>query len=105
MAARPSSIEALLVTKAYDERGQYRVRLCIQAQWREVVVDDWFPCQGEPPKPLFTHNKHGEELWMMLIEKVYNIQCSEICTLRNEIYTLRPDTFTLNFNVTLSGLG
>ena len=61
----------IILIEIYFLFFRYLVRLCIQSQWREVVVDDWFPCQGEPPKPLFMHNKHGEELWMMLIEKAW----------------------------------
>ena len=36
---------------------------------------------------------HGE----YVDDHLYNIQCSEICTLRNEhVHTLRPDICTLN---------
>ena len=43
---------------------------------------------------------HSPQFSITLDKHLYNIQCSEIFTLR---ITLRPDTFTLNFNVTFSG--
>ena len=44
----------------------------------------------------------GNAILYVQTERLYNIQCSEIFTLRKS-YILRPDIFTLNFNVTLSG--
>ena len=37
--------------------------------WNELTIDDYMPCSLEGP-PLFTR-AHGNELWVMLLEKAY----------------------------------
>ena len=50
LAEMPSLIERLILTKEVNEEGVYRVRLCKNGEWQEVVVDDYFPCfpNGQP---------------------------------------------------------
>lgn len=49
--------------------GLYKLRICKSGQWRQVVVDDYFPCiPGAGP---VYAKSHGNELWAMLIEKAY----------------------------------
>lgn len=37
--------------------------------WQELTIDDYMPCALEGA-PLFTR-AHGNELWVMLLEKAY----------------------------------
>ena len=52
---------------AYNPLGVYVVRLCLDGRWKQVVIDDYFPCDpwGRPAfcKPL------NYEVWVMLLEK------------------------------------
>ena len=44
VAEFPKLIERLILTKEINDQGLYRVRLCKNGEWQEVVVDDYFPC-------------------------------------------------------------
>eukprot|EP01041_Mallomonas_annulata_P004099 gene4099-8154_t len=52
-----------------NETGVYRLRLCKNGTWREVVVDDLFPCllSGGP----IYSRCHDNEIWVQLVEKAY----------------------------------
>lgn len=69
LAERPALIERLFITKEVNEMGIYRVRLCKNGEWVTVTVDDYFPCYPEG-EPIFA-KCHGNELWVMLLEKAY----------------------------------
>lgn len=49
--------------------GVYSVRMCLQGLWRDVIIDDYFPC-FPTSGPVFSRC-HGNELWVMLVEKAY----------------------------------
>lgn len=69
LAERPALIERLIMTKDYNDRGLYRIRLCKNGEWHEVVVDDYFPCYPNGG-PIFS--KCGaNEMWVLLLEKAY----------------------------------
>lgn len=42
--------------------------MCKNGEWREVVIDDYFPCfMGEP---VFS-KANGNELWVLIMEKAW----------------------------------
>ena len=45
------------------------MKICKHGEWQEVVVDDYFPCFPNGG-PLFSR-AHGNELWVLLLEKAY----------------------------------
>jgi calpain-15 len=59
----------LFLTKDYNEEGIYRVKICKNGEWKEVVVDDYFPCFPNGG-PIFSRG-HGNELWVLILEKAY----------------------------------
>ena len=69
LAERPHLVEKLFVTKEYKTNGAYRMRVNKSGVWNELTIDDYMPCSLEGP-PLFTR-AHGNELWVMLLEKAY----------------------------------
>ena len=69
LAQRPPLIERLFITKEWNDKGVYRLRLCKDGCWREVTIDDLFPCEPRG-QPLFSGCQNNE-LWMMLLEKAY----------------------------------
>lgn len=69
LAERPSLVERLFVTKEINNNGIYRVKLCKNGEWLTVTIDDYFPC-FPLGSPLFS-KAHGNELWVMLLEKAY----------------------------------
>jgi calpain-15 len=69
LAERPALIERLFITKEINSAGIYKLRLCKNGEWSTVTVDDYFPCYPEG-EPLFA-KCHGNELWVMLLEKAF----------------------------------
>lgn len=69
LAERPYLVEKLFLTKEYKTNGAYRMRINKSGVWNELTIDDYMPCSLEGP-PLFTRS-HGNELWVMLLEKAY----------------------------------
>jgi len=69
LAERPQLVRRLFLTSQRSEEGLYRLRLCKDGEWVEVTVDDYFPCFPND-KPMFSRS-HGNELWVMLLEKAY----------------------------------
>ena len=69
LAERPKLVENLFLTKSKNKEGIYRIKFCKNGEWVEVTVDDLFPCYPFGP-PLFS-KAHGNEMWVLLIEKAY----------------------------------
>lgn len=69
LAERPQLVERLFVTKHYNQEGVYRVKICKNGEWVYVTVDDYFPCYVDGG-PIFSR-AHGNELWVLLLEKAY----------------------------------
>lgn len=69
LAERPALIERLFITKEINSLGIYKIKICKNGEWTTVTIDDLFPCYPEGG-PLFSRG-HGNELWVMLIEKAY----------------------------------
>lgn len=69
LAENPYLVERLFLTKDCNEEGIYRVKICKNGEWKEVVVDDYFPCFPRGG-PIFSRG-NGNELWVLLLEKAY----------------------------------
>ena len=69
LAERPALIERLFITKELNSAGIYKLRLCKNGEWVTVTVDDFFPCYPDG-EPVFA-KCHGNELWVLLLEKAY----------------------------------
>lgn len=66
----PKLVERLFLTKEYNDEGVYRVKICKNGEWHEIVVDDYFPCTPMGG-PIFSKG-HGNELWVLILEKAYS---------------------------------
>lgn len=64
----PNRIKRLFINDRENMYGIYGVRICKNGEWKEVVVDDRFPCNGD--EPAFSQ-AHGDELWVMVLEKAW----------------------------------
>ena len=69
LAERPALVERLFITKGVNSQGVYKIRLCKNGEWVTITIDDFFPCYPEGG-PLFSRG-HGNELWILLLEKAY----------------------------------
>lgn len=68
LAEVPERIMKLFITDRTNEYGIYAVKVWKNGELKEVVIDDYFPCQyGEP---CFS-KANGNELWVLILEKVW----------------------------------
>ena len=68
LAEHPHMIRNLFVNDKANDFGIYGVKFCKNGEWKEVVVDDKFPCfQGEPA----FSKAQGDELWVLIMEKAW----------------------------------
>jgi len=68
LAEHPDRIKKLFVSSLSNEWGVYAVQICKNGIWKEVVIDDLFPCyNGEPA----FSRAHGSELWVLILEKAW----------------------------------
>ncbi|KHJ84662.1 calpain family cysteine protease, partial [Oesophagostomum dentatum] len=81
IAERPDVLERILLTKEYSHFGVYQVRLCIDGQWKIVLVDDFFPCRIETRSIAFADGRKNQ-LWVPLIEKALAKQLGSYALLR-----------------------
>lgn len=80
LAERPKLVENLFITKEKNKEGVYRIKFCKNGEWVEVTIDDLIPCYPFGG-PLFS-KAHGNEMWVMLIEKAYSKLHGNYFTLR-----------------------
>mmetsp|Transcript_59474 Transcript_59474/g.145633 ORF Transcript_59474/g.145633 Transcript_59474/m.145633 type:complete len:490 (-) Transcript_59474:2606-4075(-) len=76
----PDMIRHMFLTKEYNPRGLYRIRIYDpqQEKWVIVTVDDRIPCEktkrGKSKSPRFM-KPNGNELWAIILEKAYAKHC------------------------------
>lgn len=72
----PDMIRHMFLTKEYNPRGLYKVRIFDPQteEWKIVIVDDRIPCDKGRRTPRFM-KPNGNELWAILLEKAYAKHC------------------------------
>ena len=70
LAEWPHRIEKLIVSKDVNPLGCYAVRICDMGEWKEIILDDLFPCYNDDKNLSFAKG-NGNELWVLLIEKAW----------------------------------
>eukprot|EP01017_Pseudomicrothorax_dubius_P035374 TRINITY_DN4943_c0_g1_i19.p1 TRINITY_DN4943_c0_g1~~TRINITY_DN4943_c0_g1_i19.p1 ORF type:complete len:562 (-),score=108.59 TRINITY_DN4943_c0_g1_i19:128-1813(-) len=70
LAEWPYRVQRLFLTKEVNTAGLYAVALCLRGEWKEIIVDDYFPCTSDGKGPLFSRT-NGNELWVLLLEKAW----------------------------------
>ncbi|EAR85345.1 calpain family cysteine protease (macronuclear) [Tetrahymena thermophila SB210] len=68
LAEEPDLISRLFEIVEYNPRGYYIVWLNHDGFWKQVVIDDYFPCLNN--LPAFSKS-HDNEIWVMILEKAY----------------------------------
>jgi hypothetical protein len=62
-------------SKGTSTCGAYRLRVTVQGEDRDVVIDDLIPCYvtsaGSAPEPAFGYTDVSNELWWMLVVKAF----------------------------------
>jgi calpain-15 len=68
LAEHPLRIKNLFKSQYRNDQGIYGVKLLNKGEYKEIVVDDYFPCLGG--EPAFS-KANGRELWVLLLEKAW----------------------------------
>jgi hypothetical protein len=78
----PDCIRQMFVTKEYNPRGLYKVRIFdpCKKKFEIVTVDDRIPCKKGTKKPRFM-SPNGNELWAIILEKAYAKWCGSYAKL------------------------
>ena len=65
-------IEDLFLIKEVNKAGIYAIKLFVDGQWQEVIVDDYLPCSKDTGLPIFACSREPEEcIWICLLEKAW----------------------------------
>ena len=65
LSEKPKTIQKMIKSLG---NGKYEINIFFKGKERKVIIDDVIPCVNGIP--FFSHN-HGDELWVMLLEKAY----------------------------------
>lgn len=78
----PDLIRHMFLTKEYNPRGLYKIRIFDPQleKWTVVVVDDRIPCTKGSKTPRFM-KPNGNELWAIILEKAYAKHCGSYANL------------------------
>ncbi|CAD8203099.1 unnamed protein product [Paramecium pentaurelia] len=75
----PEVIKDLFISQRVNNEKLYAVRLCLDGEWKVVILDDFIPVNSQG-NPAFSKNA-GSEMWVALLEKAWakmNIDYTDI---------------------------
>ena len=74
LAEKGDRIKRTFIVHDFNKDGIYGVRVCENGEWRDIMVDDYFPtskvAKTSKIMPAFTR-ANGPEMWVLLLEKVW----------------------------------
>lgn len=62
-------VHRLFLTKKPNDAGVYSLKICYNGMWRQLVLDDFFPCL--PFGTYMFSKSEKNELWVPLLEKLF----------------------------------
>lgn len=82
----PDMIRHMFLTKEYNPRGLYKIRIYSpqEKKWVVVTVDDRIPCEKGTKTPRFM-KPNGNELWAIILEKAYAKFCGSYAAISGEL--------------------
>ena len=66
----PSIFKKIILSKDYNPKGMYQVKLYIDGEFQTITIDDYFPCIKGTNIYFFTRPSNFE-IWPLLIEKAW----------------------------------
>ena len=58
----------MFISKDQNIHGAFCVKICKNGEWKEVVIDDYIPCDRQ--QVVFSA-ANGNELWVIILEKAW----------------------------------
>ena len=73
LAENPHRIKNIFHTKTVTDSGAYAVKLFVNGEPMDIVVDDYFPFDKRPGKNCwaFSRDTNENEIWVQILEKAY----------------------------------
>lgn len=71
LAEFPKRIEQIFLNKDVNDSGCYALKLYVNGEPVEVVVDDYFPWDKDEKTWAFSRCSKDKEIWVLLIEKAW----------------------------------
>uniref|UniRef100_A0A8R1I4C6 Calpain catalytic domain-containing protein n=1 Tax=Caenorhabditis japonica TaxID=281687 RepID=A0A8R1I4C6_CAEJA len=68
IAERPDVLDEIVPRKEYSHYGVYQIKLCVEGEWKVIIVDDLFPCYRNTNSMAMAVGRRNQ-LWVPLIEK------------------------------------
>jgi len=68
----PNRIKKLFISDKINSTSQVvGVRLCKDGEWKEILVDNYLPCDNRKKVPCFSTSSNENEMWVSYLEKCY----------------------------------
>ena len=73
LAEVPRRIRNIFLSKSVTQSGCYAVRLYVNGEPQDIVIDDYFPFDESPEQDVwaFSRDTMERELWVQILEKAY----------------------------------
>lgn len=73
LAENPYRIKQMFHTKTITDSGAYAVKLYVNGEPMDIVIDDYFPYDSRPERDcwMFSRDTAERETWVMILEKAY----------------------------------
>jgi len=71
IAEIPGLVKRVICQTEVSKKGVYSVYLCLNGEWVEVSIDDYFPVYRGTNTPFGISGTTKGEFWMMVLEKAY----------------------------------
>ena len=70
LAETPARVMKIFLNTTSNKYGLYSILLYPDGNMKEIIVDDYIPCDENSELPMFTQSV-GNELWTILLEKAW----------------------------------
>ena len=71
LAEFPHRLKKIFQQSESNKYGVYALNLYLNGKPKEVIVDDYFPCEHDKLEPLFA-KPMGKEIWVLILEKAWS---------------------------------
>lgn len=82
LAEKPALLQKLFISDNFSQHGVYKVQICKSGIWKELTIDDYFPCSISTGGMALFSRSSKQDMWVLLLEKAY-------AKLHRNYYTLR----------------
>lgn len=71
LAEFPNRLRMIFQQSESNKYGVYALNLYLNGKPKEIIIDDYFPCENDKLMPLFA-KPVGKEIWVLILEKAWS---------------------------------